>query len=150
MAKRVVDIRVNKMIDKNIISSRIAKIRKLYSKLEEIKENSETEYINNYDMQLITERSLQIISQAVLDIGNHLIAHHGWEKPETYRDIMRILGRNKIINEENRRTLEDLASLRNLLTHNYLTIDPKIIYKDVKEELPAIKYFIKRINELYC
>jgi len=134
------------MIDHTIVNTRIARIRKLLSRLQIIISINESDFEQDLDSQLITERSLQIIAQSMLDIGNHLIAHHGWGKPESYRQVMTILVQQNIIPQKYKTELEGLASLRNILVHDYLAIDPKILYQDLRRGMEAIKIFIMKIE----
>ncbi len=137
------------MIDKTIINDRIAKIRKYLQRIKKLTNLNEREFIDDFDSQMIAERSLQIMAQAMLDIGNHIVAHHGWGKPETYRQIITILYQNGILTEEYLKELEGLAGLRNILVHDYLSIDPNIIYQDLVNGIEAIQYFIKEIEKKF-
>ncbi len=137
------------MINKDIVNERVARIRKLLLKLKQIRELEEKDFGKDYDKQLIAERSLQIIAQAILDIGNHIIAHHGWGKPESYRQIITLLYQNKALSEGYQNELEGLASLRNILVHDYLSLKPDILYKDISNGISAIEFFIKEIITKY-
>lgn len=137
------------MIDKSIINERVARIRKLLLKLKQIRDMDEKEFENDFDKQLIAERSLQIIAQAILDIGNHIIAHHGWGKPESYRQIISLLYQNKALSDNYQKELEGLASLRNILVHDYISLKPDILYKDISNGIAAIEFFIKEIMKNY-
>lgn len=101
------------------------------------------------DAQLITERSLQIIAQAMLDIGNHIIAHFGWGKPDSYKEIITILSQHDIIPREYQQALEGLAGLRNILVHDYLSINPEILFKDMNSGIIAIDAFIRGIEKRF-
>jgi len=137
------------MINKVIINDRIARIRKLLLKLKQIRDLEEKDFEKDYDKQLIAERSLQIVAQAILDIGNHIIAHHGWGKPESYRQIITLLYQNNALSEGYQKELEGLASLRNILVHDYLSLKPDILYKDISNGITAIEFFIKEIITKY-
>ena len=103
------------MINEDILGERIARIRHLLPNLIRLREISLEEFENDEDMQLIIERSVQVIAQAILDIGNHIIAHFGWEKPGTYKSVISLLVKKSIISNEHKSHLEGLAGLRNLL-----------------------------------
>ena len=137
------------MIDQTILNTRISRIRKLLSRLQTIVDMNSSEFEQDLDSQLITERGLQVIAQAILDIGNHLIAHHGWGKPESYRQVITILAQNKIIPQKYQTELEGLASLRNILVHDYLAIDPNLLYQDLQSGLGAIEVFIREVEQKF-
>lgn len=137
------------MIDYDIVATRIAKIRKMLVYLKEVPIKTKEEYEKDIRQQLITERSLQITTQAILDIGNHIIAHFGWGKPESYREIISTMVTNKIVSEEYKSQLEGLAGLRNILVNGYLTINPNILYKDVVNGIKVIEAFIYEIEKKF-
>jgi len=137
------------MIEKEIIHSRVSRIRKLLLRLKKIVEMSKIDFEADYDSQLISERALQIIAQAILDIGNHLIAHHGWGKPESYREVITILVKRNIVNKKYQSELEGLAGLRNILVHDYLTIKPNIIFDDIRNGIEAIEHFLEVMINRY-
>lgn len=76
--------------------------------------------------------------ECLLDIGNHVIADHGYRKPETYSEILKILAEEDVISEKLFRELEGMASFRNVLVHDYLKLDLDMVYQVIKEKL---KYF---------
>ncbi|MFX1511544.1 MAG: DUF86 domain-containing protein [Promethearchaeota archaeon] len=137
------------MINYDIVATRIAKIRKMLVYLKEVPTKTKEEYEKDIRQQLITERSLQITAQAILDIRNHIIAHFSWGKPESYHEIISTLVTNKIVSEEYKSQLEGLTGLRNILVHGYLTINPNILYKDVVNGIKAIKAFIYEIEKKF-
>ena len=134
------------MIDQIILNTRISRIRNLLTRLRVIIDMTSSDFEQDEDSQLITERGLQVIAQAILDIGNHLIAHHGWGKPESYRQVITILAQKKIIPQKYQVELEGLASLRNILVHDYLAIDPNILFQDLQSGLEAIEVFIREVE----
>ena len=107
------------------------------------------EFEQDIDAQLITERSLQIVAQAMLDIGNHIIAHFGWGKPDSYKEIIIILSQHDVIPREYQLALEGLAGLRNILVHDYLSINPEILFKDMNSGIIAIDAFIRGIEKRF-
>lgn len=71
------------------------------------------------------ERYFQLAAECVLDVGEMVIALRGLPKAESYRDVIRILGEAHAIEPTFARDLAPLASLRNLLVHDYERIDPQ-------------------------
>jgi len=57
------------------------------------------------------------------------------EKPETFTDIITILTRLEIINDELGTQLTKMVRFRNLLGHFYLEIDNEIIYNILQNNL---------------
>lgn len=137
------------MINRDIISSRIAKIRKMLNFLNKAAKMSKNDYFEDVEFQIVTERGIQIIAQAILDIGNHLISHFGWGKPETYRQVISILVSNGVLPEKIRKDLENLTGLRNILVHDYININHEILYGEIINGISSIEAFIIAIEEKY-
>jgi uncharacterized protein YutE (UPF0331/DUF86 family) len=69
------------------------------------------------------ERKLQLATQACIDLGNHLIAHFGFETPKDYKDIFEILAKEGVISKDLSSNMKKMAGFRNILVHDYLSID---------------------------
>jgi uncharacterized protein YutE (UPF0331/DUF86 family) len=73
--------------------------------------------------RLTLERAFHLAAEAALDVGEMLIARRGWTKPATYRDVVRVLGDEGVLPAEFADRFAGMASLRNLLVHDYTRID---------------------------
>jgi uncharacterized protein YutE (UPF0331/DUF86 family)/predicted nucleotidyltransferase len=69
------------------------------------------------------ERLVQLITQALLDLGLMVIAALGWRKPRAYSEVGYILWEQGILNRQDAETLRSLAGLRNVLVHAYARVD---------------------------
>jgi len=69
---------------------------------------------NNLERRWVVERGLQVCIQAVLDIGNHILAEKGIAV-ESYRDILQELGKLSIIPADFSLKIKGMAGLRNIL-----------------------------------
>lgn len=69
------------------------------------------------------ERKLQLAAQACIDLGNHLISHFGFETPKDYKEIFEILAKEGVISKNLCSNMKKIAGFRNILVHDYLSID---------------------------
>lgn len=136
-------------LNKEIIDSRIEKIRVNLVDLKNIAKLSEKEFLRDSIKKGAAERCLQISIEAMLDIGNHIIAEKGFEQPMEYRDIFIILGKRGVFNNAFIEKLVEMAGLRNRLVHVYMDVDPKQIYQFIVKDLSDLEEFIKQIL-IYC
>lgn len=132
-------------IDFAIIDARLKKLRAAAAKLARFKKMSLEVFIGDTDNTDLAERNLEVAIEAMLDIGNHIIASLDYEKPENYFDIFIILGKNKVIAKEFAAKLAPLAGLRNRIIHDYTKIDYNLILKNIKERLSDFEEFSKQI-----
>jgi len=92
--------------------------------LEQFISLSESDLENDKTRRSAVERSLEVALQCLLDASNRIIASRGWKSPESYVDIVRILGQHGVLPREFARGAEDMARLRNVLVHGYQHVDP--------------------------
>ncbi|MEJ2249893.1 MAG: DUF86 domain-containing protein [Candidatus Lokiarchaeota archaeon] len=132
-------------IDSKVINSRISKLREYIDILNDLKKEDYERFINDYKVYGLAERYLQLAIECVLDIGNHIISRLEYTKPETYQEILLILGKNSIIPEKFANKISKMAGFRNILIHNYLEIDRSLVYRFLQENIPDFERFIKMI-----
>ncbi|MBI4577195.1 MAG: DUF86 domain-containing protein [Planctomycetes bacterium] len=75
------------------------------------------------------EHGLQIAIQTCLDAGNRLVAASGGPPAETYADVLASLVRMGAIPEALGRRLEPVPGFRNVLVHEYGSVDPLRVYE---------------------
>jgi len=94
-------------------------------------------------------REFQIAIEACLDIAAHIISEKGWKSPEKYRDIVDILVKNKIIPEDYGRIFKKIIAFRNIIVHEYLEVDLKIVYQNLNKlnELREFAHYIENFLE---
>ncbi|MBI5700298.1 DUF86 domain-containing protein [Candidatus Saganbacteria bacterium] len=132
-------------LDENVIDTRIQKIRSASNKLARFKEMVFDEFKNNSDNIDIAERNLEVSIEAMLDVGNHIIASLGLGKPEDYYDIIKLLGEKGVISKDFANKIAPLAGLRNRIVHDYLEIDHKLLLQNIKDHLADFEFFSKEI-----
>jgi len=71
---------------------------------------------------------LQLAIACVLDIGSHLIAGEGLGAPESYREVIEILGARGIVPEPFVDQVRGMPGFRNILVHDYLAVDLDIVW----------------------
>ncbi|MCX7841156.1 MAG: DUF86 domain-containing protein [Anaerolineae bacterium] len=76
-----------------------------------------------------------------IDVGNHIIAGKQFRAPTDYADVFRILGENQVIPKEFARTLGKMAGFRNLLVHNYLEVDDRLVHENLRTRLSDFEQF---------
>ena len=67
------------------------------------------------------------------------------EKPETYQDIVMILGKNGILPDSFAKKIVKMAGFRNILVHGYVDIKKSMIYDHLQERLSDFDEFMKYI-----
>src|SRR5206468_1433951 len=102
-------------VDRELVASRVAKIREQLRYLTRLESLSRPQFLASSTEQHAVERELQVLIEACLDIGHHVISREGLRRPGDYRDVFASLSEAGIIESELARSLEDMASFRNRL-----------------------------------
>ena len=136
------------MVDSHVILARIDKIRECMGKLRVFSALDEEAFLNDSSSVDNAERNLQIAIQAVIDIGNHVVADMDFGTAKDYKDIFHLLARNNVISEPLAAKLISMTGLRNVLVHDYLEIDLRLIHRIIRSELGDFEEFISAALKL--
>lgn len=120
------------MVDRERIERRLLKLEQSLRKLNEISQVSWDDYIKDEGIQDRVERNLQIAAQACIDIGNHVIADRGYRSPLGYGDIFTVLMEEGLLPVTLANNMRQIAGFRNILVHDYMEIDQRIVYDSLK------------------
>ena len=132
-------------VDRELIATRVAKIREQLRHLTRLETLSREEFLASTIEQHAVERELQIVIEACLDIGHHVIAREGLRRPNDYRDVFGVLHESGIIETELGRRLEKMASFRNRLVHGYIDVEPGRVYEIARNELADVEAFVSSV-----
>ena len=136
------------MVNPNIVTSRIHKIRECVGFLKKIaKIANEESFLKDPFLSASAERYLQVAIQAVLDICNHIVADLGLEAPSEYRQVPDILAREKLLPTGLSKRMAAMIGLRNILVHEYLKLDRRLVYHVLKKDLGDFEKFIKAVSK---
>lgn len=92
------------------------------------------------------EHGLHIAAEAVFDTGNHILAGEFHESPDEYREIpVRLVARG-VISADTATRLDSLAGFRNVLVHDYATIDVHRVHAGL-DRLDDFEAFIADVEE---
>jgi len=105
-----------------------------------------TEDVKEGKTKHATAMLLFTILNRMSDIGNELLSEEKMSAPTRYLDIMPMLAKANVINEDLANTLNELMEKRNALAHFYGDISSKEILILVKK-LSAVEQFLKTIKK---
>lgn len=93
------------------------------------------------------ERGLQISIECIIDIANIIISYLDVQKPDTYKEGILELAKHNIIPVKFSGKLANMVSFRNILVHDYMKIDEKIMIDILKNNLDDFIKFADFINK---
>ncbi|MEO0096227.1 MAG: DUF86 domain-containing protein [candidate division WOR-3 bacterium] len=128
------------------IVKRIERIEEALRRLEEIRQLSLDQFLNDWKSQDASLHNLQIAIEGCLDIGNYIIGLIGAKSPDTYVQIVEILGEEKVIPRDFLETAKNMARFRNIIVHDYLYLDLQKVYSFLLK-LNDIRQFLRYLVE---
>jgi len=133
------------MVDKEILDNLCVSIRGYLHELYEAQDIDWHKFVQDNRSRRFVERVLQIIVEAMVDAGQHIIADEGFREPSTYRDVFRILCENDVLPYDKMPTYEKIAAFRNILVHHYEGVEETVVYSIFTQSLPDIEEFLAHI-----
>ena len=133
-------------IEKEIIRRKLCIIAENLKALEPIKNMTREEYIRDVYKRKATERLLQELIEAAIDINSHLIVQTGNAPPDDYYESFIKAGELSIIPAVLAEKLAPSAGLRNRLVHEYDLLDHSLVLEAVKMVEKLYPEYIKEIE----
>lgn len=127
------------------ITDKLADLKKYVGLLAEYRKKSREEIARDMTLRGAVERYLQLAIETVLEIGEMIIAAEALKKPETYREVIEILGNEGVIEKRFAQKLAPIAGLRNMLIHRYDEIDIEELCHHLRHDLGDFDSFAKQV-----
>ena len=81
------------------------------------------------------------MTEAAIDLANHWISDRGLRTPESNRDSFLVLEQAGELDSDLSRRLQGWAGFRNVLVHDYLTVDHRIAWRAIRHDLDDLDAF---------
>lgn len=133
------------LVDKLLVGRKLAQIDTYLKQVGDYSKISLNQYKINWKTQRIVERTLHILIEACVDIANHIISDQEMRLPTGYADTFKVLMEKKVIGKDLCGTLEKMARFRNVVVHQYETIDPAIVVSILHRNLRDFEKYKRAI-----
>jgi uncharacterized protein YutE (UPF0331/DUF86 family) len=137
------------MVEKETIVRRLTFLEEYCSDLDEARQNINREKFQDKVVRRYIERTLHMAIEACLDIANHIVSYEGYREPVDNKDIFQVLFEQKILDERLTENLKKMAQFRNVIVHDYIRIQPEIVYAILQKNLGDILEFANLIKERF-
>lgn len=87
----------------------------------------------------VVERNVQIAVQALIDLGDDLISLRGWGRPATAPAAFSVLAQRGVLSRSLADSLRRWIRLRNVLVHEYATIDSRRVHQALRTRLRFLR-----------
>ena len=133
-------------LEKAILRRKLAVIVENLKALEPIAKLERGEYLRDLYKRKATERMLQELIEASIDINTHIIVHRGNIVPDGYYDSFLKMGELGVIPADLSESLAPSAGLRNRLVHEYDGLDHAMILAAVAKAEEPYPLYVKAIE----
>lgn len=131
------------MVDADIIAQRLERLKNYVKQLRLIQKGGKKRVCKNPITFAAMERYLQLASECVLSVGNHVIAGLNLRKPATYEQILQILFEEKVIPKKLFSSGKPIATLRVLLVHDHNPVEKEKLFDTTRDVLPTFEDLAK-------
>lgn len=107
---------------------------------------AEEQFVQDWEKLRMSERSLQVCVEVMIDVAERIIALEGAGPVATAADAMKALVQLKII--ESTSPYEDMIKFRNFIVHQYEEIEPRLLYRLLTTRLDDFRKFRDEIDRL--
>ena len=129
------------MVDKSLVMRKIAELERYHGQVGEFADIGLEEYQKEWKVQRIVERTLQMMIETSADIANHIVSDGKMRTPSSYVDTFLVLRENGVISLELFSVLEKMAKFRNVVVHQYETVDAAIVILVLRKHLDDFMKF---------
>jgi uncharacterized protein YutE (UPF0331/DUF86 family) len=143
------------MVDETLILRKLSELDDYYRQIKEYNQITVAQYSDDWKIQRIIERTLQMMIETCVDIASHIISDKEYRVPKSYSDTFKVLHEENIVISKLFNSLNKMAKFRNIVVHHYDSVDAEIVVGILKRDLKdfmgykgAIISFIKSENEL--
>ena len=129
------------MVDKALLLRKLAELDEYLEQIKEYANISLKEYSEDWKVQRIIERTLQMMIETCTDITNHIISDRGYRIPEGYADAFKVLHEENILSKELFEAMREMVKFRNIVVHQYDRVDRVIVVNILRKHLTDFLLF---------
>jgi uncharacterized protein YutE (UPF0331/DUF86 family) len=135
------------MPDLESLLARLEALDTYLSELDYYAQFSSTELVDDFVKYRASQHSLQLAAQTVVDIAAHIITADFHSRVQEYREMITELGKVGVLEADFAQRLAPIASFRNILVHDYLQVDPQIVYEYLIQGRADLREFAGQITK---
>ncbi|WP_069651053.1 type VII toxin-antitoxin system HepT family RNase toxin [Caloranaerobacter ferrireducens] len=134
------------MVNKRVIKERLNQLILSIKKIERYKTLSLDEFLKDEIAQDVVEYNLFIAINMIVDIATHVVTDNNYGYPQSMAESFEILYKENLISQEELEMYRKMVGFRNILAHEYIKINKKIVYNIMRNDLDTFKKFILFID----
>lgn len=133
-------------LDEEKLLIKIDQMESYLSELEEVLPETYENY-KKVEKRRSTERLLQLAIQTVIDICNIVVSGLDLGLPSEENDLFDKLADEGVISEDTKNNLYEMRGFRNILVHEYATVDNQLVFETAQESTEDFRKFASEIKD---
>ncbi|MFX1513668.1 MAG: DUF86 domain-containing protein [Promethearchaeota archaeon] len=133
--------------DPIIVQKRLETLKDYLSFLEQFKHTDPNDFKEDRQLHGSAERFAQLSMECIADICSYILARHFQTSPESYALTILDLGKRKVISTDLSENVAKMMQFRNILVHDYIALDRKLVHKHILSLTSDAKLFLQEISE---
>ena len=134
-------------VEEGIIRRKLAAIVENLKALEPIARMTQTQYIEDLYKRKATERLLQELIEAAIDINTYIIVEIGHTVPDDYYESFIKAGALQVISSDLAEKLAPSAGLRNRLVHEYNMLEHSVVLDAVRKAEDLYAEYVRQVED---
>lgn len=135
------------MVKVEVLKNRLEQLYTSINKIKRYEDISLEEFLEDDIIQDVVEYNLFIAINMMIDIAVHIVIDNNLGKINTMGEAFEILCKEKYITKDEMIIYKNIVAFRNILSHEYVKIDKKMVYEIMKKNLVDFDKFILFIND---
>lgn len=135
------------MVKPEVIRRRLERFREYLRVLQGLQRYDLDAFLQSPERYGSAERFLQLAIEATLDIGSHVVADEHLGSMERSRDIAHRLREHGYIDSATEQRWIEMIGFRNILVHDYLEIDRRIVHETLQHRLGDLEALARRFAQ---
>lgn len=123
------------VIKPEVIRKRLNKLDEYLKILYSLQKYTLDEFLSNPEHYASVERFLHMAIETTIDVGGHIVSGLGIGEVNWYSDIAILMEEKGFISAELREKWIRIVGFRNILVHQYIEADRKIVYDVLQNKL---------------
>lgn len=132
------------MVEAATVRSLLQVIEARLARLEEVATVPLEDYRGDRDLQDIVERNFEVMIQACIDLGLHVLADEPRAVPESAREVFATLRETGLLESVLVARLEPMAGFRNVLAHVYAEVDAALVHANL-DRLDDVRRYVAEL-----
>ncbi len=133
-------------LDRDVLHARLSRMRDLLDDLESVKDVTVERLERDRMTRHAVERILSRLVDLAVSVNGHVAAATLGRGPADYRESFALAARSGAISQDLADELEPSAGLRNVLVHDYVSIDLAAVAKSVPVVLVGYRRFVAEVS----